>query len=146
MGVDKSSIQFNEILITVGEQTCTDVRNQDEIERVGFADFNQFLKACQVTSVVVEILSKFIPNEDDGFQIVDFDSLLDPVSEVAGRHSKRLDLTLSGHLENLLHERMKRRIRITSQFADDIIYRVATEKVRVTALNINTEALFIFRV
>ena len=63
----------------IKEQTSTLVRHDHKVERMGKADFRQSLKTSQGVRVVLEELSKLIPDKQNGFNLIFRDNILNPV-------------------------------------------------------------------
>ena len=119
--------------------------DENEVKRISLADFRKLLETGKIASVVVEILGEFVPDEDDGFQIVRLDDALDPVGKISGRHTEGLDLPLSRNFKDLLHQGVKCRAGVGSQLLNNCVDGIAAEKIGIAALDIDAEALDIAR-
>ena len=144
MRVDKSSVKLNKVLISIGKQTGTYMRNKNEIERIGFTNFDQLLKAGQIACIVIEILCEFVPNKDNCLKIVCSYYFLDPVGKILGCHCKRLNLAFFRNFEDLFHQSVESKIRICIELMKNIINGITAEKIRITTPYIDAKALLVF--
>ena len=144
VGVHKTAIELDKVLVPVRKQTGTHVGNENKVEGIGLADFREFLEASEISGVVVEVFCEFVPDEDNGLQVVGLDDALDPVCQILCGHAEGLDLALSRKFEDLIHQSVERRTVVGFQLRYDIVHGVPTEKVRIAALYIDTKALLVF--
>ena len=80
MGIDKSAVEFDEVLVALMEQARTHMGNKDKVEGLRFAELTKFLKSRKIPGVVVKVLRKLIPDENNGFQLIGMNHLNQPVT------------------------------------------------------------------
>ena len=146
MRIDKAAIELDEIFVALMEKARTYMSNEDEVERLSFAQLAKLLKPSKISSVVIEIFGKLIPNKDDGLQFVSTYDFNQPVAQVVCCHRECANLTLTCDFENLIHQGMKWKVLIGFQFLDDTIHIVAAKKILVATLHIYIETLFVLRI
>jgi len=143
MRTDKASVQLNEVLVTLMEQTLGNMGNQYEIEGISFANFTKLLKSSEIAGIVVKVFSKLIPHKDNRFQVVCLNHFTNPVAQIGYTQRERFYLTLIGHLKDIVHNLRQRIARKCAQLFNYGIGVISTKQVRVCTRNQAIKIIFV---
>ena len=122
-----------------------------EIKRVGLADFCKGLKASQGILIVLKILRKLVPHEENSGDVVLVNDAFDPIAHGRNIQTQGRNAIVLGNLQDIAHHfRNSGLVLGVLQHRDDLIHMLAAEIPHVLiflnqAVKVDSVCLFVFQ-
>ena len=107
--------------LSIGNQAMALVRHDHKIERTRLANLGNRLKPRQLAGIVLKILGKLIPNEEDRRQRIRSNDVFDPVDQRPDIHAQKRHALFFGNGEYALHQFGHAFARSRFELLDDVV-------------------------